>query len=176
MAESIEIYVEEHRLTSWIEQRKQAGLPALTVEPLSTDSAAGDKQSIPGTGRLQPLFKRVAVGGTFDHIHAGHKILLTMTALLATESVVVGVTGNDFLSLSANLALNFPFFLDDSMLKSKKFREYIAPTQDRIDNAQKLLQIIKRNITYEVIKKGSLSGMSVIVLIYIYVCIGRSHF
>jgi hypothetical protein len=39
------------------------------------------------------IFNRVAVGGTFDHLHAGHKILLTMTALLSTKSMVVGVTG-----------------------------------------------------------------------------------
>lgn len=43
---------------------------------------------------IEPLvFNRVAVGGTFDHLHAGHKILLTMTALLSTKSMVVGVTG-----------------------------------------------------------------------------------
>lgn len=38
-------------------------------------------------------FAQVAVGGTFDHIHAGHKILLTMTALLASKRVACGVTG-----------------------------------------------------------------------------------
>jgi pantetheine-phosphate adenylyltransferase len=49
---------------------------------------------IENTGPIEPLvFNRVAVGGTFDHIHAGHKILLTMTALLSTKSMVVGVTG-----------------------------------------------------------------------------------
>lgn len=47
------------------------------------------------SGPIEPrTFQRVAVGGTFDHIHAGHKILLTMTALLAEDSMVVGVTGN----------------------------------------------------------------------------------
>jgi bifunctional ADP-heptose synthase (sugar kinase/adenylyltransferase) len=49
---------------------------------------------IENTGPIEPrVFNRVVIGGTFDHLHAGHKILLTMAALLATKSIVVGVTG-----------------------------------------------------------------------------------
>lgn len=48
----------------------------------------------------------VAVGGTFDHLHAGHKLLLTMTALLLNlaekpassgRSLIVGITGDELL-------------------------------------------------------------------------------
>jgi pantetheine-phosphate adenylyltransferase len=35
----------------------------------------------------------VAMGGTFDHLHLGHKILLSMAALLASEKLIVGMTG-----------------------------------------------------------------------------------
>jgi pantetheine-phosphate adenylyltransferase len=35
----------------------------------------------------------VALGGTFDHLHAGHKILLSMAAWIADEKLIVGVTG-----------------------------------------------------------------------------------
>jgi phosphopantetheine adenylyltransferase len=38
-------------------------------------------------------FEKVAVGGTWDHLHAGHKILLTMTAFISRHEVVCGVTG-----------------------------------------------------------------------------------
>lgn len=49
----------------------------------------------------------VAVGGTFDHLHAGHKLLLTMTALLldndpnsarsSNRTLTVGITGDELL-------------------------------------------------------------------------------
>lgn len=38
-------------------------------------------------------FENVCLGGTFDHLHAGHRILLTMAVLAATKRVVCGVTG-----------------------------------------------------------------------------------
>ena len=48
----------------------------------------------------------VAVGGTFDHLHVGHKVLLSMTALVlransvteaTNRSLIVGITGDDLL-------------------------------------------------------------------------------
>lgn len=57
--------------------------------------------------RKWPTFKNVAVGGTFDHLHAGHKILLTVTALLlnasdqmnasSDRSITIGITGDKLL-------------------------------------------------------------------------------
>lgn len=35
----------------------------------------------------------VALGGTFDHLHPGHQILLTMACWLAKKRTIVGVTG-----------------------------------------------------------------------------------
>jgi len=66
----------------------------------------------------------VAVGGTFDHLHAGHKLLLTATALVlqpATKSstkprrLIVGITG-------------------DELLKSKKYAEYLQSWKQRQAN------------------------------------------
>ncbi|QSL66482.1 hypothetical protein MERGE_000862 [Pneumocystis wakefieldiae] len=53
-------------------------------------------------------YKYVAVGGTFDHLHAGHKILLAMSAWISEENVVCGVT-------------------DKVLLKNKKYAELIEP-------------------------------------------------
>jgi len=37
-------------------------------------------------------YPAVCLGGTFDHMHAGHHILLSEACLLATQYVTVGVT------------------------------------------------------------------------------------
>lgn len=42
-------------------------------------------------------YDTAAVGGTFDHIHDGHKILLLMTIFLTKRRIIVGVTGPQLL-------------------------------------------------------------------------------
>jgi phosphopantetheine adenylyltransferase len=63
----------------------------------------------------------VIVGGTFDHLHAGHKLLLTATALLLQPAkvglpvqrrMIVGITGDD-------------------LLKNKKYAEYMKSWKQR---------------------------------------------
>lgn len=56
----------------------------------------------------------IALGGTFDHLHVGHKILLSMGCLLATRRIVVGVTG-------------------ESMLAKKRHAELLESIQTRLD-------------------------------------------
>jgi pantetheine-phosphate adenylyltransferase len=49
-------------------------------------------------GKDTPLqFRNVAVGGTFDRLHAGHRLLLAATALVAIEGIYVGVTSDKLL-------------------------------------------------------------------------------
>lgn len=62
-----------------------------------------------------------AVGGTFDHIHDGHKILLLMTAFAARKKVIVGVTG-------------------PKLLVNKKFAEVMESLDTRILKVCKFLQ------------------------------------
>ncbi|KAE8449484.1 hypothetical protein EG329_008092 [Mollisiaceae sp. DMI_Dod_QoI] len=66
----------------------------------------------------------VAVGGTFDHLHAGHKLLLTATALLlqpqsfvsqTERRLIVGITG-------------------DALLQNKKYAEYLNSWEQRQDD------------------------------------------
>lgn len=74
---------------------------ATPPQPLSSDrsgSHAFERYATLVDGALTrpetPLvFGRVAVGGTFDRLHAGHELLLAATALVAKGFVFVGVTG-----------------------------------------------------------------------------------
>lgn len=70
-------------------------LPYVLVLP-GKISEAHQQRSVPvvPSGDGSPLsYPVVALGGTFDHLHAGHKILLSMAAWIATKKVIVGVTG-----------------------------------------------------------------------------------
>lgn len=61
-------------------------VPTIQLEAIKSSS-----QPVMDTKQLQ--FQRVAVGGTFDRLHAGHRLLLCTTALASDQFVYVGVTG-----------------------------------------------------------------------------------
>jgi len=50
-----------------------------------------------GAGHRAPRFGRVATGGTFDHIHAGHRRLLERSFEVG-EEVVIGLTSDEFVA------------------------------------------------------------------------------
>ncbi|KAG0257976.1 hypothetical protein DFQ27_004871 [Actinomortierella ambigua] len=87
-------------------------------------------------------YRNVALGGTFDHLHAGHKILLSMTAWIASERVVCGVT-------------------DDSMLATKKFKEYLESLDTRIASVSQFLNTFKRGLRYEVVPISDIYGPTI---------------
>ncbi|KAI9322806.1 hypothetical protein BX666DRAFT_660801 [Dichotomocladium elegans] len=120
------------RALVWNEERKKLGISALDIRPLKTSAEPKEFMAPPPITVDERIFEKVAVGGTFDHIHGGHKILLTMTALLAAECIVVGVT-------------------DDIMLKSKKFREQIQPIEDRLKSVRDFLHTVRRGLEYEIV-------------------------
>ena len=75
-------------------------LPAetLRIEPDFSGSSVLNRIDGKGGGagpdnKLPPTYPVVAMGGTFDHLHSGHKILLSMAAWIAHEKVIVGMTG-----------------------------------------------------------------------------------
>ena len=66
------------------------------------------------------ILNKIGIGGTFDHLHDGHKSLI-MIALSLSEKVVIGLTS-------------------DNLLTKKKFRS-------KIENYQKRLDILKSYIS-----------------------------
>jgi len=84
-------------------------------------------QNPPQVSRAPSDFVRyhdsVAVGGTFDHLHAGHKLLLTMTALLIDPEA----SGPTFLTIGIT---------GDDLLKNKQYRDQLEDFHDRQSTVQ----------------------------------------
>ncbi|KAA8899748.1 hypothetical protein FN846DRAFT_909478 [Sphaerosporella brunnea] len=79
-------------------------------------------------GEVEGEHTVVAVGGTFDHLHLGHKLLLTCTAymastVMASTRLIVGLSG-------------------PAMLKDKKHAEYIESWETRASRTLEFLRSI----------------------------------
>ena len=95
---------------------------------LRSDTASAT--AVEGEDRSATKHRSVAVGGTFDHLHAGHKLLLTMTALLGMSpereandggsKLTVGITG-------------------DELLKNKKYKEHLEGWHRRQESVKEFL-------------------------------------
>lgn len=83
-----------------------------------------------GEGHDDRSFEHVVIGGTFDRLHAGHKILLVEAVLRAEKSLTIGVTENE-------------------MLASKKLRELILPTSERIGLLENFLKDCDPTLAYK---------------------------
>lgn len=54
------------------------------------------------------LYPVVALGGTFDHLHAAHKLLLHLALFLTSRKLIVGVMSDSLLSSKSNAQLLQP--------------------------------------------------------------------
>ncbi|KAK2714207.1 bifunctional coenzyme A synthase-like [Artemia franciscana] len=72
------------------------------------------------------------LGGTFDSIHVGHKLLLSEAALRCSNSLTVGVT-------------------DGSMIEGKTLFELIRPVNERIEYVKKFLKLIAPSLCTKIV-------------------------
>ena len=75
--------------------------PKMAFEKVNLDSNLTIQlsESLPTDSQeLVRTFSDVALGGTFDHIHNGHRLLLAQSALLAQRRLVVGVSNGPLLT------------------------------------------------------------------------------
>jgi pantetheine-phosphate adenylyltransferase len=118
------------------EARRDAGLPELPVNsaaelgalPPHHDalSAAESCGNDVGWERCRYAHERVAVGGTFDRLHAGHRLLLAVAALACTRTCYVGVTGDKLLSNKANAHLLHTY--EHRAYAAKDFLQSVRPS------------------------------------------------
>ncbi|CCG81750.1 Uncharacterized protein C1F12.08 [Taphrina deformans PYCC 5710] len=111
------------------------------INPVVIESSATITRESTTTSLDNPprIYNVVAVGGTFDHLHAGHKILLTMTAWLAQGKVVCGITG-------------------DALLVNKKHKEVMENIVVRTQHVDEFYHRLKRGITYELVPIEDVAG------------------
>lgn len=96
---------------------------------------SGNRASIvaapdPSQSSVEALYPVVALGGTFDHLHAGHKILLSMGAWITERKLIVGVT-------------------DDLLLRKKIHRDLLEPFSVRVEKSRSFLQLFRPDLEYE---------------------------
>ncbi|KAK6056829.1 cytidyltransferase domain protein [Cooperia oncophora] len=81
-------------------------------------------QDVPVT---QGKYKKVVLGGTFDRLHNGHKVLLSKAALLAKESIVCGVTHKEMIEKKSLWELIEPI-----SVRARAVEEFVYDVADTV--------------------------------------------
>ncbi|CAI7586452.1 unnamed protein product [Penicillium viridicatum] len=104
-----------------------ASMQAITSQP---DWEISDRLLIPDDQHPSTPYHSVVVGGTFDHLHVGHKLLLTAVALVLEPldreqegRLTIGVTG-------------------DALLVNKKYAEFLESWEERWQSTADFLTAI----------------------------------
>jgi len=87
----------------------------------------------------QRSYSFVAVGGTFDHFHDGHRMLLNKAVEVCTRTLIVGLT-------------------DEPMLKNKKYAEMLEPFETRKAIVLQFLQSLNPQLDYRIVPLGDPNG------------------
>jgi len=85
----------------------------------------------------------VVLGGTFDHIHAGHKIILSEAILLAKQKLLIGVTSKDMLKKKTLKELIKPF--EERKTQLVDFIENVSQFTSKSHQNNKLLEVVEIN-------------------------------
>eukprot|EP00160_Parvularia_atlantis_P005123 Unigene14371_Nuclearia_a/m.43375 Unigene14371_Nuclearia_a/g.43375 ORF Unigene14371_Nuclearia_a/g.43375 Unigene14371_Nuclearia_a/m.43375 type:complete len:324 (-) Unigene14371_Nuclearia_a:28-999(-) len=90
------------------------------------------------------MYPGVVLGGTFDHLHAGHRLLLSVSALLASRRVVCGVT-------------------DAVMLANKKHAAFLEGVAERIAHVEAFLRLFRPDLEAIVVPIADPFGPSIVL-------------
>ncbi len=96
----------------------------------SGDSETGSENDMDDVMPVKATHKTypgVVIGGTFDRMHSGHKLLIGAATLFASKKITVGIA-------------------DGSLLKGKILEELIEPVEKRIENVKVLIDDLKPGV------------------------------
>mmetsp|Transcript_1767 Transcript_1767/g.5472 ORF Transcript_1767/g.5472 Transcript_1767/m.5472 type:complete len:363 (-) Transcript_1767:725-1813(-) len=128
-------------LINWNKIRHSNGLHALTTEVVNPPTSAASRALLgfsikaahfPGAS-FTTTCKWSVCGGTFDHLHAGHKVMLALVAATSCDKATVGITG-------------------PSMLTRKTHVAYMQSYEVRESNTQKFLNLINPSLDYRLVQ------------------------
>lgn len=69
-----------------------------SLQELNDDNGEEEVQKQQLTSNDESRYNTVAVGGTFDRLHAGHRLLLTVAAWVTSSTLLVGITDNSLIA------------------------------------------------------------------------------
>lgn len=132
-----------------LNKRNGTSHEVLQIDPQSNDSETllfveNQKKNIPGiplsnAADENSMYDHVVIGGTFDHLHSGHKMLISAAILRCKKSLTIGVT-------------------DSNMITTKKLWEFIEPCQTRIKKLEEYLMDVEPRLEYRVVPITDLYG------------------
>lgn len=136
-----------------------ASVVKLPADDVTTTSTSDDvpapivKFDFDDTGSQEDItvYDNVVLGGTFDRLHTGHKILLTEAIIRARKRLVVGVTDE---SIVKGRLKHGPGPCDNINLlcfTGKTLFELILPVQQRIENVIEFLNSVDNTLIYDVV-------------------------
>lgn len=127
--------VDLFELKQWMTRRFQLSdldkkLRYLKVEEDRINDGLSSKQrSLDLNGSCLQTYKEVVLGGTFDHMHSGHRLLLAAASLICDKRITVGLS-------------------EGPLLQRKILKELIESFQDRKRKLEEFINDVKPGIIF----------------------------
>lgn len=131
----------EQFLSKFVQSTFQASTHNIKFQCLCDINSVG-MEDLPSESSGIQTYRRVVLGGTFDRLHLGHKILLGEGCLFAEENLTVGVTTGEM-----NLKKSLP--------------ELIQSTPVRIDSVVQFIETVKPQISHRVVPITDMFGPTI---------------
>jgi cytidyltransferase-like protein len=86
-------------------------------------------------------YKQTCMGGTFDHMHLGHKLLITQACLVTNEMLHIGITG-------------------DALLQKKAYSEFLETFERRKSHVLNFISVLYPHIKVNIFELSDPIGIA----------------